>query len=197
MAVHEANSHRTTNNPTTKRGPGFMTAAVTIPSNPNSTPIRTAWSPGQPLRAEHTMAAPKHPDPRRPIMGFTMVSCRLIPVVRTSWVLMPSWRGYQGPGGSAPYLGFDPASICLMSRRAIHSGKAAAGANATSIQNQQLGSPRKGTQIPANTGISAHMISPHCTTQTLRTGSRIAPAKRIARTMWANASQSCAYNMKG
>ena len=77
-----------------------------------------------------------------------------------------------------------------MSRRAIHSGRAAAGAKALSIQNHAAGIPRSGMQIPASSGISAHMINPHCTIQTLRTGSRIAPANRMASTMCAKASQS-------
>lgn len=59
-----------------------------------------------------------------------------------------------------------------------------------STSDHQNGMPRSGPQINASGMMPAQASSPHRTTQTLRTGSRIGPQNATAMVRWANASQS-------
>ncbi len=66
-----------------------------------------------------------------------------------------------------------------------------------SIIRQKKGMPRIGPQTRAKGMIRIHEIIPNSITQIFFTGSFKGPMNAMAMTMWANASQSVPYDMKG
>ena len=81
-------------------------------------------------------------------------------------------------------------SVSRVYRRASHSGTIPATPKEQSISRQNIGMPRNPPTIRANGTTSTQAIMPNSITQMFRTGSRIAPMKAMAMTMWAKASQS-------